>query len=131
MNPDNEVKSFVLEHKANHFKDEVYNDLDQSIQDDWKKTDGSPFQIMVHQRSDTGNVIREHEGFSLIYINDELQFVLYSLSDDRYSGIGWVSWREVDLKFFQTLYEYQYSTRKPTLKTVEHYIEESERSQGG
>ncbi len=134
MNPDNEVESFVLEHKANHFNDEVYNDLDQSIQDDWKNE--SPFQIMVHQRSNTENVILEHEGFSLIYIkdelrNDELSFVLYSLSDDTYSGIGWVSWRKVDLKFFQTLYDYQRSKCNPTLKTVEHYIDESERSQGG
>ncbi len=124
MNPDNQVMSFVLEHKANHFKDEVYNALDQSIQDDWKKTDESPFQIMVHQRSNTENVILQHEGFSLIYINDELRFVLYSLSDDANLGIGWVSWRNVDLEFFQTLYDYQDSKRNP-LKTVKSYIEES------
>lgn len=129
MDTDKEEFRFVLEHEPHHFKNTVYNDLNQSIQDDWKNE--SPFQIMVHQRSSTENVILEQEGFSLIYINDVLRFVLYSLSDDTYSGIGWVSWRRVDLEFFQKLYDYQDSTHKPPLKTVEHYIEDSERSQGG
>ncbi|MEB3340315.1 hypothetical protein [Okeania sp.] len=120
MDTEREEFRFVLEHDTHHFKNQVYNALNQSIQDDWNNE--SPFQIMVHQRSNTENVILEQEGFSLIYINHVLSFVLYSLSDDRYSGIGWVSWRQVDLKFFQTLYEYQFS-KGNTFKTVENYIE--------
>ncbi|NEQ71695.1 MAG: hypothetical protein F6K23_00515 [Okeania sp. SIO2C9] len=119
MDTDREER-FVLEHEAHHFKNRVYNHLNQSIQDDWKNE--SPFQIMVHQRSATENVILEQEGFSLIYINNVLRFVLYSLSDDTYSGIGWVSWRKVDLEFFKTLYEYQRS-KGNFVKTVKSYIE--------
>jgi len=120
MDSNSEEFRFVLEHEANHFKNGVYNHLNQSIQDDLKNK--SPFQIMVHQRSSTENVILEQEGFSLIYINDVLRFVLYSLSDDTYSGIGWVSWRKVDLEFFKTLYEYQLS-KGHSLKTVKNYID--------
>lgn len=120
MDTDKEEFRFVLEHETHHFKDKVYNHLNQSTQDDWKNE--SPFQIMVHQRSTTENVILEQEGFSLIYINSELRFVLYSLSDDTYSGIGWVSWRKVDLEFFKTLYEYQRS-KGNSVKTVKSYID--------
>ncbi|NES67583.1 MAG: hypothetical protein F6K24_21245 [Okeania sp. SIO2D1] len=120
MDTDKEEFRFVLEHEPHHFKNRVYNHLNSSIQDDWKNE--SPFQIIVHQRSNTENVILEQEGFSLIYINNVLRFVLYSLSDDTYSGIGWVSWRKVDLEFFKTLYDYQDSKRNP-VKTVKNYIE--------
>ncbi|NEO56152.1 MAG: hypothetical protein F6K54_25595 [Okeania sp. SIO3B5] len=120
MDTDREEFRFVLEHEAHHFKNKVYNHLNPDIQDDWKNE--SPFQIMVHQRSNTENVILEQEGFSLIYINNVLRFVLYSLSDDTYSGIGWVSWRKVDLEFFKTLYDYQRS-KGNSLKTVKSYIE--------
>ncbi|NEP87156.1 MAG: hypothetical protein F6K18_10125 [Okeania sp. SIO2C2] len=120
MDTDKEEFRFVLEHEPHHFKNRVYNHLNPDIQDDWKNE--SPFQIMVHQRSNTENVILEQEGFSLIYINNVLRFVLYSLSDDTYSGIGWVSWRKVDLEFFKTLYDYQRS-KGNSLKTVKSYIE--------
>ena len=120
MNTDKEEFRFVLEHESHHFKNTVYNHLNQPTQDDWKNE--SPFQIMVHQRSTAENVILEQEGFSLIYINSELRFVLYSLSDDTYSGIGWVSWRKVDLEFFKTLYEYQRS-KGNSVKTVKSYID--------
>ena len=120
MDTDKEEFRFVLEHEAHHFKNTVYEHLNQSTQDDWKNE--SPFHIMVHQRSTTENVILEQEGFSLIYINNKLRFVLYSLSDDTYSGIGWVSWRKVDLEFFKTLYEYQYS-KGNSVKTVKSYID--------
>ena len=120
MNSDKEELRFVLEHEAHHFKNAVYDRLNQSTQDDLK--DKSPFQILVHQRSTTENVILEQEGFSLIYIDNILRFVLYSLSDDRHSGIGWVSWRKVDLEFFKTLYEYQFSKRH-SVKTVKNYID--------
>ena len=120
MDTDKEEFRFVLEHEAHHFKNKIYDRLNPSIQDNWKNE--SPFQILVHQRSNTENVILEQEGFSLIYIDNVLRFVLYSLSDDRYSGIGWVSWRKVDLEFFKTLYEYQFSKRH-SVKTVKNYID--------
>ncbi|MDJ0696566.1 hypothetical protein [Mastigocoleus sp. MO_188.B34] len=120
MDTDKDEFRFVLEHEAHHFKNKIYDRLNPSIQDDWKNE--SPFQILVHQRSNTENVILEQEGFSLIYIDNVLRFVLYSLSDDRYSGIGWVSWRKVDLEFFKTLYEYQFSKRH-SVKTVKNYID--------
>jgi hypothetical protein len=58
-------------------------------------------------QDDINNIITQKDDFSIISINNIPKLVAYSFTDNQYSNMGWISWREVDIKFYEELYKCQ------------------------
>ncbi len=97
---------YLIEYKQGEFQD-FYNSLDNET----KKAllNKSPFKIMVYQEN-IDNIVSAQDDFCIISISNTPKLVAYTFTDNKFSstgGIGWISWREVDIKFYDELYRCQ------------------------
>ena len=64
---------------------------------------------MVYQEN-IDNIVSAQDDFCIISINNKPKLVAYTFTDNKYSSagdIGWISWREVDIEFYDELYKCQ------------------------
>ncbi|WP_392476330.1 hypothetical protein [Nostoc sp. C110] len=94
---------YLIENKQDEFR-KFYDSLDDESK--LVLINQSPFQIMKYQ-DNINNIVTQKDDFSIISINNIPKLVTYSFTDNQYSNMGWISWREVDIKFYEELYKCQ------------------------
>ncbi|NEP77308.1 MAG: hypothetical protein F6K39_03455 [Okeania sp. SIO3B3] len=97
---------YLIENKQDEFKN-FYNSLDNETKTEL--LNNTPFQIMVYQ-DNIDNIVSAQDDFCIISINNDPKLVAYIFTDNKFTstgGIGWISWREVDIKFYDELYKCQ------------------------
>ncbi|MUG96417.1 hypothetical protein F7734_30350 [Scytonema sp. UIC 10036] len=94
---------YLIEYQQDEFQ-EFYDSLDDEHK--LALSDRSPFKIMVYQ-DNIENIVSPQDDFCIISVNNNPKLVAYSFTDNKYSNTGWISWREVDIKFYEELYKCQ------------------------
>ncbi|MDJ0736231.1 MAG: hypothetical protein QNJ47_19570 [Nostocaceae cyanobacterium] len=97
---------YLIEYQPGEFWN-FYNSLDDETKSELRNQ--SPFKIMVYQ-DNIDNIVSAQDDFCIISINNTPKLVAYSFTDGRFSNagwVGWISWREVDIKFYDELYRCQ------------------------
>ncbi|NES06615.1 MAG: hypothetical protein F6K22_29635 [Okeania sp. SIO2F4] len=111
---------YLIEYKQDEFKN-FYNSLDDETQTELRNK--SPFQIMVYQ-DNIDNIVGPQDDFCIISINNVPKLVAYIFTDNKFTstgGIGWISWREVDINFYDELYKCQVN-RDRRIEDIEEYL---------
>lgn len=112
------VSRHLIEYYPQQFLD-FYNSLAPDIQKILKSQ--SSFKIMIYKDNIT-NLLLEQEDFCFISVDGSLRFVVNTFTDDRYEDfLGWISWREVDLKFYRLLYDCQIA-QDHVVSSVDAYL---------
>jgi hypothetical protein len=109
---------YLIEYQQNEFGN-FYNSLDQENQSELIQN-LSQFKIMVYQ-DNIDNIVSVQDDFCIISINNSPKLVAYSFTDNKFSDtgwIGWISWREVDIKFYDGLYKCQKDKNVKKIKTT-------------
>ncbi len=69
----------------------------------------SNLKVIVYTLDQVNNIIGGKDDFCVISVQDTLKytpkFIAYSFTDNQYQNIGWISWREVDVQFYDELYK--------------------------
>lgn len=97
---------YLIEYQQGEFYN-FYNSLDDQTKSEL--INQSPFKIMVYQEN-IDNIASPQDDFCIISINNTPKLVAYTFTDNKFSNtdwIGWISWREVDIKFYDELYRCQ------------------------
>ncbi|WP_392532785.1 hypothetical protein [Nostoc sp. C117] len=94
---------YLIEYQQGEFQD-FYNSLDD--ENKLALSNQSALKIMVYQ-DNIDNIVSPQDDFCIISLNNTPRLVAYSFTDNKYSNIGWISWREVDIKFYEELYRCQ------------------------
>lgn len=113
---------YFRESTQNQFRDFYNNISDDNVKYVLKSS--SNFKIMVYNQPNANNIINSQDDFCVISVEGTPKFVVYSFTDDRYQNIGWISWREVDVKFYNELYKCQTETQGE-IKTIVNYLNKS------
>ncbi|MBN3960167.1 hypothetical protein [Nostoc sp. NMS8] len=108
---------YLIEYKQGEFKD-FYNSLDDDSKLELKNK--SPFKIMVYQ-DNIDNIVSAQDDFCIISINNIPRLVAYSFTDNKYPNTGWISWREVDIKFYEELYKCQ-KDQNHRIENIQTYL---------
>ena len=86
-------------------------------------TEQSSFKIMVYEE-DIDNIVSPQDDFCIISMNNIPKLVAYNFCDNKFSNtswIGWISWREIDIKYYNELYECQLA-KEHIVKDVQKYL---------
>ncbi len=96
---------YLIENEQDEFKN-FYDSLDNETKTELRNN--NPFQIMVYQNN-INNIVGAQDDFCIISINNVPKLVAYIFTNQFSSPgkIGWISWREVDIKFYDELYRCQ------------------------
>ena len=115
------AERYLIEYKGHKFRD-FYDSLDDEIKS--KLINQYSFKIMVCQ-DDIENIISPQDDFCIISLKNGSKLVAYSFTDHKYSHtnwLGWISWREVDINFYDELYKCQLN-KTHLIQTIRAYIE--------
>ncbi|MFM6266899.1 MAG: hypothetical protein ACKPFA_10405, partial [Dolichospermum sp.] len=109
-------KRYFIEYKDNEFRD-FYNGIsDNNVKDVLTNSD---LQIIVYSPQQV--IIGGKDDFCVISVQGTPKFIAYSFTDDKYHNIGWISWREVDVQFYDELYKAKIS-QEGRIKNIENYL---------
>ncbi|NEO20332.1 MULTISPECIES: hypothetical protein [unclassified Moorena] len=115
------AERYLIEYEQDEFR-YFYDSLDDETKS--KLINQSTFKIMVYQ-DDLENIISPQDDFCIISIRNAPKLVAYSFTDNKHSHtslLGWISWREVDINFYDELYKCQLN-KNHLIKTIQAYIE--------
>jgi hypothetical protein len=108
---------YLIEYQQGEFQN-FYDSLDDESK--LELINKSPFQIMVYQ-DNIDNIVSAQDDFCIISINNTPKLVAYSFTDNKYSNTGWISWREVDIKFYDELYKCQ-KDKNHRIENIKTYL---------
>ncbi|MBG1271208.1 hypothetical protein [Nostoc sp. WHI] len=108
---------YLIEYQQDEFKN-FYDSLDDESKSEL--INKSPFKIMVYQ-DNIDNIVSPQDDFCIISINNTPRLVAYSFTDNKYSNTGWISWREVDIKFYEELYKCQ-KDKNHRIENIQTYL---------
>jgi len=108
---------YLIEYQQDEFQD-FYDSLDDESKSELRNQ--SPFKIMVYQ-DNIDNIVSAQDDFCIISINNTPKLVVYSFTDKKYSNTGWISWREVDIKFYEELYKCQ-KDKNHRIENIQTYL---------
>ncbi len=112
------VSRHLIEYYPQEFLD-FYNSLAPDLQKILKSQ--SSFKIMVYKDNIT-NLFLEQDDFCFISVDGSLRFVVKTFTDNSHEDfLGWISWREVDLKFYHLLYDCQIA-QDHVVSSVDAYL---------
>ncbi|MFM7363099.1 MAG: hypothetical protein ACKO11_01085, partial [Cuspidothrix sp.] len=109
-------KRYFIEYKGNEFRDFYDNISDDNVKDVLKNSD---LQIIVYTPEQV--IIGGKDDFCVISVQDSPKFIAYSFTDDKYHNIGWISWREVDVQFYDELYKAKIA-QDGRIENIDNYL---------
>ncbi|QYX30818.1 hypothetical protein [Sphaerospermopsis torques-reginae] len=109
-------KRYFIEYKDNEFRD-FYNKISENNVKDILKN--SNLQIIVYTPDQV--IIGGKDDFCVISIQGTPKFIAYSFTDDKYHNIGWISWRGVDVQFYDELYKAKIA-QEGTIQNITNYL---------
>lgn len=111
---------YLIEYQEGEFQ-AFYDSLDDETK--VALTNQSSFKIMVYE-DNINNIVSAQDDFCIISINNIPKLVAYSFTDNKFSNtswIGWISWREVDIKYYNELYKCQLA-KNHIIKDIQTYL---------
>lgn len=108
---------YFIEYNHNEFRDFYNNIADDNVK---LVLQNSNLKILVF--NEVKNIISGKDDFCVISVQGTLKFIAYSFTDDKYHNIGWISWREVDVKFYDELYKAKIA-QGDTIQNIQNYIQ--------
>lgn len=112
-------KRYFIEYNENEFRDFYNNITDDNVKSVLKS---SNLKIIVYTPDQVK--IGGKDDFCVISVKGTSQFsqfIAYSFTDDKYHNIGWISWREVDVQFYNELYKAKIP-QEGRIKNIQNYL---------
>ena len=85
----------------------------------------SNLKVIVYTLDQVNNIIGGKDDFCVISVQDTLKytpkFIAYSFTDNQYQNIGWISWREVDVQFYDELYKAKIA-QEGKIQNIKNYL---------
>ncbi|MBD2139267.1 hypothetical protein H6F32_17215 [Anabaena sp. FACHB-1237] len=112
-----EVKErYFIEYNENEFRDFYNNITDDGIK---SVLESSNLKIIVYTPDQV--IIGGKDDFCVISVKGTPEFIAYSFTDDKYHNIGWISWREVDVQFYNELYQAKID-QEGRINNIQNYL---------
>ena len=115
------LKVEVRERYFIEYKDKEFRNFYNNITDDNVKSVLTRYNLQIIVYTPDQVIVGGQDDFSVILVQGTPKFIAYSFKDDRYQNIGWISWREVDVQFYDELYKAKIA-QEGKIQNIKNYL---------